>query len=53
MAAQGKVGLGQGLVFAAGGSKASHHPHLSDGRQEAEAFIPAQAVAPAAIRQAR
>src|SRR5919199_1674435 len=55
MAAQGKEGLGQGLIFGAGWpkAKAGDHPSRVDRHQQVESFIPAQAVAPADIGQAR
>ena len=54
LAAQGKKRLRQRLVFGAGRAKAKagDHPHRVDRQQQMEPFIPAQAVAPANIRQA-
>src|SRR5262245_4352510 len=54
MATQGKEGLGQGLVFGTGRAeaKAGNRPHRVDRQKQMEPFIPAQAVAPANIRQA-
>ena len=54
IATEDKERLRQGVIFGAGSpkGKASDHPHRGDGHQQREPFIPAQAIAPADIRQA-
>jgi hypothetical protein len=55
LAAQGKKGFGQRLILGAGcpTAKASDHAGWVHGQQQMDAFIPAQAVAPANIGQPR
>ena len=53
LTAQGKKGVGQRLVLGAGRSKAKagDYPNRIDRQQQMEAFIPAQPIAPPAVRQ--